>query len=59
MVTLWSAITVDDDQATAILLGHYQLTEAPSTVVIQPDSLWTVTLVQSNGRWRMQDRGVS
>jgi hypothetical protein len=59
VVTAWSAITINGDQATAVLLGHYQLTEAPATVVTQPDSIWTVTLVQSDGRWRMQDRGVS
>ena len=55
IVTTWTDISVTPDTATAILKGHYQLTE-PGSVVNQADQVWTIILRLTKGRWQLEER---
>ncbi|MHB8463386.1 MAG: hypothetical protein ACYDH6_14875 [Acidimicrobiales bacterium] len=55
VATSWTDVIVEGDLATAVLEGHYQLTETTS-VVSQPDQQWTIHLRMTNGRWQLEDR---
>jgi hypothetical protein len=59
IVTTWSAVTIDGNKATAVMLGHYQLTEPGVPTVEQPDAVFQIALTLSAGHWRMEERTTS
>ena len=61
VVTQWVDVTTTGAAAHASCRGHYRLVEpgnpkATAGAVETPDRSWTVSLTESGGRWRLEER---
>ncbi|GAC1596634.1 MAG: hypothetical protein NVS3B21_20610 [Acidimicrobiales bacterium] len=61
VVTKWADVTISGTMARAMCRGHFRLIEPTNPAstggaIEQPDRDWTITLSQSGGRWRLEDR---
>ena len=61
VVTKWGDVTITAMTARAMCRGHFRLIEptnpaSTAGAIEQPDRDWVITLSQSGGRWRLEDR---
>lgn len=61
VVTQWVDVTTTGGVAHASCRGHYHLVEpanpkATGGAIETPERTWTLSLAQSGGRWRLEDR---
>ncbi|GAC1307790.1 MAG: hypothetical protein NVSMB16_04030 [Acidimicrobiales bacterium] len=61
VVTKWGDVTISGMTARAMCRGHFRLIEptnpaSSAGAIEQPDRDWVITLSQSGGRWRLEDR---